>query len=72
MFNEIALNLACLSFDENGGYFPLRGTHCNEGFLLNAWKTVRLSTVLLDLKKCILSGAIKFLSMMDPFDHEAT
>ena len=35
----------------------------NEGFLLNTLKTLfRLSRVLLDLAKCIINGAIKFVS----------
>ena len=36
----------------------------NDGFPLNTFKTLfRLSRVLLDLQKCILSGAIKFVSV---------
>ena len=39
----------------------------NDGFLLNALKTLlRLSGVLSDLQKCILSGAIKFVSVRSP------
>ena len=37
----------------------------NNGLLLNTLKTLfRLSRVLLDLKKCILSSTIKFLSVL--------
>ena len=36
----------------------------NDGFLLNTLKTLfRLSSVLLDLYKSILSGAVKFVSV---------
>ena len=36
----------------------------NNGLLLNTLKTLfKLSRILLDLKKCILSGTIKFLSV---------
>ena len=36
----------------------------NDGFLLSILKPLfRLSRVLLDLKKCILSGALKFVSL---------
>ena len=41
----------------------VRGT-LNDGFLLNTLKTLFiLSRVLLDLQKCILLGAIKFVSV---------
>ena len=40
----------------------------NEGFLLNTLKTLfRLSRVLLDLSKCIINGAIKFVSAQPAF-----
>ena len=44
-------------------YKHIAGTS-NDGFLSNALKTLfRLSRLLLDLEKCILSGAIKFVSV---------
>ena len=47
----------------------LRGTP-NDGFLLNALKTLlRLSRVLSDLQECILSGAIKFVSVRSSKDN---
>ena len=36
----------------------------NDGFLLNAFKSLfRLSRVLLNLKKCIINGAVNFVSV---------